>query len=41
MALYVDSAFLNSITEVARTVDPMTGEEVRKFTHDWQMMKKV
>jgi len=28
MALYVDSAFLNSIIVV-------------KFTHDWQMMKKL
>jgi len=43
MALYVDSAFLNHIMDVAQTVplDPMTEEAVAKFTHDWQMMKNL
>jgi hypothetical protein len=40
MALYVDCAFLNSIMDVAQTVppDPVSGEAVAEFTHDWQMM---
>lgn len=36
MALYIDSAFLNDIMNVTRTVGA-----IERFTQDWQKMNKL